>query len=41
MNTPTDGKFYSNYLGVVIANNDPLKKGRVKIYIPSIKIVIL
>ena len=36
MNTPADGKFYSNYLGVVIANNDPLKKGRVKIYIPSI-----
>jgi hypothetical protein len=36
MNTSTDGKFYSNYLGIVVANNDPQKKGRVKIYIPSI-----
>jgi len=32
----TEGKFYGNYLGIVIANNDPAKSGRVKVYIPSI-----
>lgn len=32
----TDGKFYGNYLGMVIANDDPAKSGRVKIFIPSI-----
>jgi len=29
-------KFNSNYLGLVISNSDPLKKGRVQIYIPTI-----
>jgi len=31
-----EGKFYGNYLGIVVANNDPAKSGRVKVYIPSI-----
>ena len=29
-------KLLGNYLGIVIANDDPLKKGRVKIFIPHI-----
>ncbi|MDD5193957.1 MAG: hypothetical protein PHF67_05250 [Candidatus Nanoarchaeia archaeon] len=29
-------KFYGNYLGIVICNSDPLKKGRVQIYVPYI-----
>lgn len=29
-------KFYGNYIGIVIQNNDPLGKGRVKIYVPHI-----
>lgn len=29
-------KYFGNYLGIVVANNDPLKKGRVKIFIPHI-----
>jgi len=31
-----EGKYYGNYLGIVVANNDPSKSGRVKVYIPSI-----
>lgn len=31
-----DGKLYGNYLGIVIANDDPTKSGRVKIFVPSI-----
>lgn len=29
-------KLYGNYLGIVIANNDPLKKGRVKVFVPHL-----
>jgi len=29
-------KLYGNYLGIVVANNDPLKKGRVKIFVPHL-----
>lgn len=29
-------KLYGNYLGIVVANNDPLKKGRVKVFIPHL-----
>jgi len=29
-------KLTGNYLGIVVANNDPLKKGRVKLFIPHI-----
>jgi len=29
-------KFYGNYVGIVIQNNDPLGKGRVKVYVPHI-----
>ena len=29
-------KYYGNYLGVVIQNNDPDQRGRIKIYIPHI-----
>ena len=31
-----NGKLYGNYLGIVIANNDPSKGGRVKVFVPSI-----
>ena len=31
-----DKLFYGNYLGIVVANNDPLKRGRVKVYIPYV-----
>jgi len=29
-------KYYGNYLGIVIQNNDPLKQGRVKVFVPHI-----
>lgn len=29
-------KYYGNYVGIVIQNNDPLGKGRVKVYVPHI-----
>lgn len=29
-------KYYGNYLGIVVQNNDPEKRGRVKIWIPHI-----
>jgi len=32
----SDKKLYGNYLGMVVANDDPLKKGRVKIFIPHL-----
>ena len=28
--------FYGNYLGIVVQNNDPARKGRVKIFVPHI-----
>ena len=28
--------YYGNYLGIVIQNNDPLKQGRVKVFVPHI-----
>lgn len=31
-----DKLFYGNYLGIVVANNDPAKRGRVKIFIPHL-----
>lgn len=31
-----EGKLYGNYLGIVVANDDPTKSGRVKIFVPSI-----
>ncbi len=30
-----NGKLYGNYLGIVIANNDPSKSGRVKVFVPN------
>ena len=33
MNYP---KYYGNYLGIVVQNNDPLKRGRVKVFVPHI-----
>jgi len=33
MNYPT---FHGNYLGIIIQNNDPLKRGRVKVFVPHI-----
>jgi hypothetical protein len=33
-------KQYGNFLGIVVQNNDPLKQGRVKIYIPHISVVV-
>lgn len=29
-------KFYGNYVGIVIQNNDPDKAGRVKIFVPHV-----
>lgn len=29
-------RYFGNYLGIVVQNNDPLKRGRVKVYIPHI-----
>jgi len=29
-------KYYGNYLGIVVQNNDPLKRGRVKVFVPHI-----
>jgi hypothetical protein len=31
-----ESTYYGNYLGIVIQNNDPLKRGRVKIFVPHI-----
>jgi len=33
MNYPA---FHGNYLGIVVQNNDPLKRGRVKVFVPHI-----
>ena len=33
MNYP---KYYGNYLGIVIQNNDPAKRGRVKVFVPHV-----
>lgn len=33
MKIPT---YYGNYLGIVVQNNDPLKRGRVKIFVPHV-----
>ena len=32
----TEKKYYGNYLGIVVQNNDPSKEGRVKIFIPHL-----
>jgi hypothetical protein len=29
-------RYYGNYLGIVIQNNDPEKRGRIKVYIPHV-----
>lgn len=29
-------KYYGNYLGIVVQNNDPLHRGRVKVFVPHI-----
>jgi hypothetical protein len=31
-------KFYGNYLGIVVQNDDPEQRGRVKIYVPHISV---
>lgn len=31
-----DLKYYGNYVGIVVQNNDPIGKGRVKVYVPQI-----
>ena len=33
-------KYYGNYLGIVVQNNDPDRRGRVKIYIPHVSITV-
>jgi hypothetical protein len=33
MNYP---KYYGNYLGIVVQNNDPQKRGRVKVFVPHV-----
>ncbi len=32
----TGERYYGNYLGIVVQNNDPEKRGRVKVYVPHI-----
>lgn len=32
----SDSKYFSNYLGIVVQNNDPEKRGRVKVWVPHI-----
>ncbi|NBW56594.1 hypothetical protein EBR43_02180 [bacterium] len=29
-------KYYGNYLGIIVQNNDPLRQGRVKVFVPHI-----
>lgn len=36
----TTKKYYGNYLGIVLQNNDPEKRGRVKVYVPHIAAAI-
>ena len=31
-----ESSYYGNYLGIVIQNNDPLKRGRVKVFVPHV-----
>lgn len=31
-----DKRYYGNYLGIVVQNNDPLHRGRVKVFVPHI-----
>ena len=33
-------KYYGNYLGIVVQNNDPDRRGRVKLYIPHVSITV-
>ena len=33
-------KYYGNYLGVVVQNNDPEQYGRVKIFIPHLTPIV-
>ena len=32
--------YYGNYLGIVVQNNDPEKRGRVKIFVPHISCAV-
>lgn len=34
-------KYYGNYRGIVIQNNDPLYSGRIKVFVPSVNVNIL
>lgn len=33
-------KYYGNYIGIVIQNNDPDKRGRCKIYVPHVSVTL-
>ena len=33
-------KYYGNYLGIVVQNNDPDRRGRCKVYIPHVSITV-
>ena len=33
-------KYYGNYLGIVVQNNDPDRRGRCKIYVPHVSITV-
>ena len=33
-------KFYGNYMGIVVQNNDPDRRGRCKVYIPHVSITV-
>ena len=33
-------KYYGNYLGIVVQNNDPDRRGRVKIFVPHVSITL-
>ena len=33
-------KYVGNYLGIVLQNSDPEKRGRVKVYVPHISVTV-
>lgn len=39
-NSHRSSKFYGNYLGIVIQNNDPAKRGRVKVWVPHVNAAV-